>query len=183
MIDQASKKISKYYKNYDLLYSGLNELVKPKGINLLNYLTTIIENLDSSMKNIETNTVEEKMCLINSILTNEKKQYKSLSDIYSEFYRTLNILRTICINTYGICTLVINNNDLYKDYYGKNLSVNIQNFCTLAYTNQDYIKIADKRKNIIKNILRQEIKLFKAQTQLEKCTDTNGFCNKIYFSQ
>lgn len=73
MINQASRKIAKYYTNYDLLYNALNELVKPKGINLLNYLTSVIENSNSDVKNIDTNTTEEKMCLISSILTNEKK--------------------------------------------------------------------------------------------------------------
>ncbi|MBE6152613.1 MAG: hypothetical protein E7166_00085 [Firmicutes bacterium] len=172
LINQASRKLANYYTSYDLLCSGLNELIKPKGIILLNYLTSIIENLGSGVKDINT-TTKEKMCLINSILTNEKKQYSSLNDIYNEFYRTLNILRMICINTYGICTLVINNSHLYKKYYEKSNN-DILESCTIAYTNQDYLENAKKRKKIILDILEQEIKLFEKQTQLNKCTNIKG---------
>lgn len=86
----------------------------------------------------------------------KKKQYSSLNDMYNEFYKNLNILRTICINTFGISTLVINNNDLYKQYYEKNNS--IQSFFTMAYTNHDYLVIAKDHKKIILDILEQELK-------------------------
>lgn len=169
LINQSAKKIASYYKNYDLLYTQLNELIKPKGIVLLNYLTSIIENLSADVKNIKADTTEEKMCVINSILTTEKKQYNSLHDIWNDFYKTINILRTICINTYGICTLVINNNDLYKQYYEKNNN-DISDLCTVAYTNQDYLECARNKKRIILDILEQEIKLFERQKQLQNCT-------------
>ncbi len=169
LINKSSKKIASYYKNYDLLYSQLNELVKPKGISLLNHLTSIIENLNSDIEKTDNNSIKENMCLINSIITNEKKQYTSITDIYNDFYKTLNVLRTICINTYGICTLVINNNELYKQYYEKN-NMDMSDLCTIAYTNQGYLDCARKRKTIILDILEQEVKLFEKQTQLQNCT-------------
>lgn len=171
LISQASRKIANYYKNYDLLYNELNEFIKPKGITLLNNLTSIIENLGVEEKNASNNTTREKMCLMSSILTGEKRQYKSLNDLYNEFHKIFNTLRTICINAYGICTLVINNNSLYKQYYENN---NISSLHTTVYTHQEYLECEKKRKDIILDILDQEIKLFDNQTQLEKCTKTKG---------
>lgn len=164
----ASRSLPSYYKHYDLMHKQFNDLVKPKGISLLNYISNIIEKLGTTEP---PKTIDEKKNFINYILTGELTEYKELNDIYASYLKGVNILRIICLHTFGTSSLVINNNDTYKPYYE---SMTASDLNLTAYTRQRYIDFANQRKKLELDALEQDIKLFEKQSQLNKCRDIKG---------
>ncbi|MBO5375685.1 MAG: hypothetical protein J6A52_02425, partial [Bacilli bacterium] len=82
--------------------------------------------------------------------------------------KNLNILRSICLNVYGLSTLVINHENLYKQHF---LNRNPSEFGIYACSKSPYLEYANKSKSIVMKILDSEIKLFKKQEQLKGCTN------------
>ena len=78
------------------------------------------------------------------------------------------MLKSICLNVYGLSTLVINHEDLYNSHF---LNRSPQEFGIEACNKSLFIDYASSRKRIIMDILEVEIALFSKQEQLNKCSD------------
>ena len=173
---RASKRMHKHYQNYDLFYENLSNIIKNKSNSLLNYISNIIENLDV-ITEIDYQKCDdlEKMELINYLMNDEYTKYTKSREIYDSYQNNLKMLRSICLNVYGLATLVINHENIYNDYFQ---GLYPQEYKLLAYTKQPYTDYANKRKNIIMKILKKEIDLFEKKEQLSKCNSETGK-NKI----
>ena len=150
------------------MYKQINDLVKPKGINLLYYLNNIITKLGTLTQVDENKSIEERKNLISYILNGDIQDYNNYNDVHANFEKSINILKTICFHTYGINSLVINNTDTYIPYYEKE---NLPEF--KCYSNKKFIKFANKRKSLEISILDEQIKLFDKKMQRQQYINSN----------
>ena len=95
-----------------------NKQLSSKGMTLLKYISNIIENIDSSkIENLEETSNNElnNTNKLNILLTNEELKYTDDKHIYIISEQNLKIIRSICLNIYGLSTLVINHENLYNN--------------------------------------------------------------------
>jgi len=171
LINKLTKKACRYYNDYDFMYEHFNNLISSKSVSLLKYLSNIIENIDINLDNYKSIDVYERMNLINYILKGESINYKNKNDIYNCFNDNMNILKNICLNVYGLSTLVINQNNLYNPLL---LNQNPSEYNLFAYSKQKYLNYADEARDLIGKIFEKEIKLYEKNEQLSKCSDKKG---------
>lgn len=169
LITKTSKKMNKFYKSYDLFYENINNIVRPKGIPLLNRITSLIENVDT-FNQVDGAKLSyfDIMKLINSMMNDGDSEPLSYDKVCDNFQNNLKTLRSICLNIYGLSTLVINHKDLYDSYF-QNLNPEI--YGIRAYSKQTYLDYANNRKNLIMKILKLQIDLFSKKEQLNNCTN------------
>ena len=155
LANKFSKRMNEYYYNYDLMFDTFNKLRAPKGISLLQYISNIIEILEDNKS--QQNSID---------LLSQTLEIANVDNPLNG--KNLNILRSICLNVYGLSTLVINHENLYKQHF---LNRNPSEFGIYACSKSPYLEYANKSKSIVMKILDSEIKLFKKQEQLKGCTN------------
>lgn len=162
LLNRAKNRLETHYSNYDVIYDILNKTVSPKSLSLLEYLYNIIEEVG----NIPDHnlTKEERIRLFNKLLGGTNVEgIKALSTIYDE---NISILRSLCINVFGLTTLVINHETLYNNFY-KNYDP--RNFGIRATSKDKTVEFGKKFRSLLSDLLEAEIKLFIKQKQLDKC--------------
>jgi len=172
-INQKEKRLPKFYNDYDIMFNRFNEEVSPKGINLLEYLSNIIEALDLTIEKelLNNNDLKDRVKLFNYILSRDNIDYYKIKNKSVVIKQNLEILRTICLNTYGLATLVINHETLYNPYF---LNEHPSKHGIQACIKQPYLNYANKRKSLLLKILDIKIKLYEKEEQLNKCKDGDG---------
>ena len=165
--NKAKKTLDKQYSNYDLMFNEFNRIISPKGTSLLKHLSNIIENLDI-MYNVDYNDAYEVKNFFNNIINNEIINYTNGRDVDALFDHNLKILRSICLNVYGLSTLVINHEGLYSNYF---LNQYPEYYGIFAISNNIYLELAKNRKNLMMKILDCEISLYEKNQQLNNCKD------------
>lgn len=171
LINKISKKTYNYYNDYDFMFDHFNSLVSSKSMSFLKYLSNLIENIDCNFNEYSGKDIYETMNLINYVLKGEFVDYKNKNDIYNCFNDNMNILKNVCLNVYGLSTLVINHENLYNSLL---LNSNPSEYNLFAYSKQKYLKYADQEKDLIGKIFGKEIKLYEKNEQLSKCSDKKG---------
>lgn len=168
--NKVNKALKKQYFNYDLMFDEFNRIISPKGTSLLKYLSSIIENLDT-MYNVDYNNTYELKNFFNSIINNKSINYTNYRDIDTLFEQNLKILRSICLNVYGLSTLVINHEGLYSNHF---LNQSPRDYGIRAISKNIYLEFAKTRKNIMMKILDCEISLYEKTKQLNNCTNESA---------
>ena len=173
LTNKLTKRMPKYITNYDVLYEELNNSLRHKSSVLLNYISNIIEILDTTPIQDEISMYGPK-ALADYILKGKFGNYTSLADIYTCHENGLNILRNICFNLHGLVTLVINQENLYRDYYKDKKT---SDYGIRAYSTSKYLNYSEKERSLILQILDKEIALFEKEGHLNKCTSSQGAAN------
>lgn len=171
LVNKVSKSLKPHYYNYDLMLDDFNKQVSPKGMVLLKYITNIIENIDinkNSYLSSTSNQAYDNIDQLHMLLNNEKIKQTSSEDIKLIADNNLKIMRSVCLNIYGLSTLVINHENLYNNHF---LNQHPSEYGIKACMKSSYLEYAQKRKNIIMNILENEIALFSKQDQFNRCKD------------
>ena len=124
----------------------LNKQVSSKSMTLLKYISNMIENIDSkeliSIEETQNQKIDNTN-RFNILLTNAPLVHKELHEISMISEQNLKILRSICINIYGLSTLVINHQELYNDtFFTEHPSI----YGIKAYQKSYYLEYAEKRK-------------------------------------
>ena len=162
------KKFPKHFYDYDLMFNMFNSSLTKKGMNLLKYMTNIIENID----NCEVNTDWKKITIIlHKLLTNEVVNDNKTGNLSILLDDDLKVLKSIYLSVYGLSTLVINHEILYTNYF---LNSDPSDFGMHACLKSKYIDFASKQKCLIMNILDIQIVLFDKYKQLNSCRDLNA---------
>ena len=168
-VNKTAKRLLPYYYNYDIMYNDFNRQVSSKGMSLLRYITNIIESIDTN--NLENaNQPFDIVNLLNILLNNESIKHTDYKDIRLIADYNLKTMRSICVNVYGLSTLVINHENLYNDsFFNQHPSL----YGIHACQKSSYLEYAQKRKSLIMKILDTEISLFTKQQQFNNCPDNN----------
>ncbi len=170
LFKRISRKLSPYNSSYPVLLEQLNNEVSSRSNKFINYLSQIIENLDSiQQENIKFNK-KNAMSTFNQLFENNS-HYTKYQDTNTIYQQNLNLLRTICLNAYGLATLVINQDTLYTPYF---LNQSPRQYNIIARTKQPLIDNLNKEKSILIKLLEKEITLFEKQNQLTKCKNQKG---------
>lgn len=170
-IQKIVKRSQKFYKNYDLFFEHINNVIRPKGMSLLKYIKNIIENLDKIDDSVYIKSNKEIMQIINNIVGYDKNDYTNYMDVANVYKNNLNFLREICMNMFGLVTLVINENELYDKYFCKS---NPEQYHLLAHSKKTYVDFARTQKSLIMKILKKEIELDNLHNQATQCNDANA---------
>lgn len=176
-IDNRKSKLDKkteivlplYYNDYDVVMDELNKQVSSKSMTLLKYISNMIENIDSkeliSIEETQNQKIDNTN-RFNILLTNAPLVHKELPEISMISEQNLKILRSICINIYGLSTLVINHQELYNDtFFTEHPGI----YGIKAYQKSHYLEYAEKRKSLILKILETENAIYTKQKQLKEC--------------
>ena len=121
-VNKTAKKSPPYFNNYDLMFNMFNNRLSPKGISLLRFMSSIIENIDKNY-NIDESDHEESLewkkttKIIHNLLTGEEISSDKNNDLYLVLDHDLKILRSIYLSVFGLSTLVINHETLYNKYF------------------------------------------------------------------
>lgn len=167
LANKLTKRLSKYYKNYKIMYNELNNSISNKSNSLLKRITTIIENLNNIPTNYSDLNYYQIMDMFNTIVQGEKIEYTDKYDIYTCFNSNIKSLREICLHAYGLSTLVINQENLYNQYF---LNKNPSEYGVTACTKQKYLDYANEEKKLIIKIIEKEIRLYDKNNQLSNCS-------------
>lgn len=170
LVNKASRRLPMRYFDYELMYNDFNKMVSSKGIDLLKYLSNIIENLNSNFSNHD-NSYFNIVNQFNILLNGEEIKYDNNINIFSVAKQNLNVLREIILSVYGLSTLVINHENLYNQHF---FNQHPSKYGIRACLKSSYLEYAQKRKNIIIKILENEISLFLKQNQFNCCNDSNA---------
>lgn len=171
IVNKLSKKICNYYKNYDFMFEHFNSLISSKSVSFLKYISNIIENIDNDLSDYCKKDIYAQMNLINYILKGELVDYDNKTDIYNCFIDNMNILKNICLNVYGLSTLVINQGNLYNSLL---FNQDPSEYNLFAYSRKKYLDYASNEKNLMVKLLEKDIKLFQKNEQLSRCTNEKG---------
>ena len=172
-VNQTAKRLPPYYANYDLMIEAFNQEASSKGMTLLKYISNIIENIDSEKLENLKETEDEKVNNTNKfniILNNEELKNTDNKHVYMIADNNKKILKSICLNVYGLSTLVINHENLYNDKF---FNAHPSMYGIKACQKNSYLEYATKRKTIILKILETEIALFSKKEQLKFCNNDN----------
>lgn len=172
-VNQTIKRLPPYYANYDLMIEAFNQEASSKGMTLLKYISNIIENIDSEKLENLKETEDEKVNNTNKfniILNNEELKNTDNKHVYMIADNNKKILKSICLNVYGLSTLVINHENLYNDKF---FNAHPYMYGIKACQKNSYLEYATKRKTIILKILETEIALFSKKEQLKFCNNDN----------
>ena len=172
-VNQTAKRLPPYYANYDLMIDAFNKEASSKGMTLLKYISNIIETIDSE-KVINAKETEDdkynKTNKFNIVLTGEELNHTDNKHVYMIADTNKKILKSICLNVYGLSTLVINHENLYNDQF---FTAHPSMYGIKACQKNSYLEYATKRKTIILKILETEIALFSKKEQLKFCNNDN----------
>ena len=163
IINKIDKGLLKSYRNYNVLFKALNESVAPKGIALLEQLSSIISELGNIKENSQM-TPEENTEAFNNLL----KQYNE-TDKWSAFTlkeKNRKTLREIMISVLGVSTLVINHDDVYTNYYQFHTPSDAH---IVAVSKDETIRFSDEFKKLVQEILKLETNLDKNKQNYDKC--------------
>ena len=128
-------------------------------------------------------SLEKCMSYMMTTYTDYKVKQNMLSDMlgnndvetdyekYRLFAKNRDILRTLCINVYGITTLVINQETLYNDHF---LNERPEKYVTSAYETQPYIDNAIKKRKLELEKLRILTRKFEQQNNYDRCQNNIG---------
>lgn len=105
-----------------------------------------------------------KQDMMNDLLGNNNLETKY--EKYRLFTKNRDILRTLCINVYGISTLVINKETIYNDSF---LNEKPENYVTSAYDSTLYIELAQKKREQELKKLRIKKVIFELQKNYDNC--------------
>lgn len=177
--NRKARDVNKITKNnppicpgYDLLFEKLNSSIGKKSDMLLQYITNLIENLDSvSSLDFDSMHEEERVNVINQLLRDNKFKFTGWKDVSLCQEDNLKILRSICLNVYGLATLVMNHEDLYNDFF---LNKSPQEYDIMAYSTKRFIDFATEERKLILDYLEQEIVVFDDSEALKTCTNPKG---------
>ncbi|MBE6154873.1 MAG: hypothetical protein E7163_04815 [Firmicutes bacterium] len=172
-INKTLKRLPKNYTDYDLMYNSFNKEASPKGMMLLEYLTNIIEALDNKdIKELSINEgYNERIKLFNFILNGDNIDYNNIKNKNMLLEQNLNILRSICLNVYGLATLVINHETLYNNHF---LNEHPSKYNIKACIKRPFIEYVTKRKSLLLKILEIDLRLFEKNEQYSKCQNETG---------
>ena len=173
LINKISKKLPKFYSNYDLMFNDFNKQISPKGLTLLKYITNIIENLNKNENDhilSNSNNFIDNTNQFNKILNNEEITFIDNESLKSIAQYNLEMMRTIFLNVYALSTLVINHENLYNEQF---FNQSPSNYGIYACSKKYYLEYAQKRKKIIMKILETELALFSKREQFNHCSDGN----------
>ncbi len=171
LFKRVSRKLSPYTNNYPIIMEQLNSEVSSRSNNLLHYLSRIIENLDSIQREKLTFNRHTAMLKFNELLEGKESKYTKYQDTNALYQRNLALLRTICLNAYGLSTLVINQENLYTPYF---LDQSPRQYSITARTKQPLIDNLNKEKSTLIKLLEKEITLFEKQNQVTRCKSPKG---------
>lgn len=177
LLNKVEKSLPEYFRNYNLLMDELDNIISSKSNSLLNCLARIISNIEVfTDMNYSKSNLYERMYKFNVILDSNSAKYKNYDEIIMIFNQKMKKLRSICLNVYGLSTLVINQENLYNKYF---LNQNPRDFNIMAGSKQKYLDYAAERKKIIMELLALDILLFEKKEQLSKCKseETKYFLN------
>ncbi len=164
-INKSIKKIHRSFNDYDLLFDTFNVLVHSKGINLLEHISNIIENMNTSV----SDDMFDNLKLFDMIFNKKSVDYNNNYNLSISFEQNIKNLRSVCLNVYGLSTLVINHESLYSNYF---LGCHPSVFGIRAISKDLYYEYERQRKNIIMKILDLEINLFSKREQFNNCKDS-----------
>lgn len=172
IVNKIEKGSAAAYHSYDLMFDKLNSFLGRKSDVLLQYITNIIENLDKvPHEGFDKLSEVERVNLINMILKGENLQLNTWRDVDYCKEENLKALRAICLNVYGLATLVINHEDLYDDFF---LEQSPQAYGILAYSSKPFIDYATTERKLILEVLEKDISIFDDQTALKDCENPKG---------
>ena len=171
LFKRISKKLSPYNNSYPIIIDQLNNEVSSKSNNLIKYLSTIIENLDTIHQEQPKLNKNTAMITFNRLLEGKNIKYTKYQDINFLYQKNLSLLRTICLNAYGLATLVINQESLYNPYF---LNQSPRQYNIISRSKQPLIDNLNEEKSTLIKLLEKEITLFEKETQLNKCKSPHG---------
>ena len=169
-VNKASKKLPKYFNDYDQMINIFNNTLAPKGISLLKFMSRIIENIYTN----NTDTLNNEGNFNWKIATKQIHKMLTGNDIDSDnnlsmtLNQDLKILQSIYLNIYGLSTLVINHETLYNTHF---LNRHPSEFGLQSHLKRPYLEYANKRKSLIMKSLDIQISLDNKQKQLSKCNN------------
>lgn len=168
---RLSRKLSQQQNtSYPIILEQLNNEVSSRSNNFIKQLSRIIENLDTIQQDNTKLNKYTAMTTFNQLLgnNNDNNKYQDTNTIYQQ---NLVQLRTICLNAYGLATIVINQDTIYNPYF---LNQSPRQYNIVARTKQPLLENLNKEKSIAIKILEKEITLFEKQNQLARCKSQNG---------
>lgn len=175
-VNKAIKRMPQYFTDYDTMYNVFNNILSPKGISLLRFISSMIVNI-----NVNQNTDEDEYknsldwkkttIMLHKLLTGESVSSDKSSNLLQILNQDLKILRSIYLNIYGLSTLVINHETLYNTHF---LNRKPSEFGLQAHLKRPYLEYANKRKKLIMKGLDIQILLANKQEQLNKCNNIDA---------
>ena len=171
LINKLSKRLPKIYKNYNIMYNDFSNKIDHKSNSLLKRISSIIENIDNIPDNYNELNIYQIIDMFNKLIQGKKIKYQTEYEPLKYFEESKKILNEICLNVYGLSTLVINQENLYNQYF---LNEHPAKYGIQVFTKQRYIDYATKQKNLLIKKIEKEIKIFDKQSQLDKCSNPQG---------
>lgn len=172
VVNKFEKNSPPRYSHYDLLFEKLNDSVGKKSELLLQYISNMIEGLDSvSSLDFDNMNETDRVNTISKLLKDNKTLYTGWKNVSFCHEDNMKILRSICLNVYGLATLVMNHEDLYNDYF---LNQSPAAYNLMAYSTKRFIDFATEERKLILQYLDQEITMFDDSEALKTCTNPKG---------
>ncbi len=168
------KKVSKQLStstNYPVIIDQLNKSISSRSNNFIKQLSRIIENLDTIQQENPKLNKYTAMIKFNELVGDSPSKYTKYQDTNTIYQQNLALLRTICLNSYGLATLVINQDTLYTPYF---LDQSPRQYNIQARTKQPLIDNLNKEKSTLIKLLEKEITLFEKEKQRDKCKNPGG---------
>ena len=162
-VNKTFKRLPSSYDDYDLMFNDFNNQVSSKGMSLLRYISNMIEYMDGEVR--DSSLDMDGVNKFNMLLYGEKIKYKDVNLITE---KNLKVLRSIGLNVYGLATLVINHESLYNESF---FNLHPSDYGIMACIKSSYLEFAQRRKNILMNILDTEIALFSKREQYNNCNN------------
>lgn len=157
---------------YDLLFDRLNSSIGKKSDLLLQYITNMIENLDSvSNVEIEKMSDADRTDFISKLLKGHNINCITWRDTSICHDENVKILRSICLNVYGLATLVLNHEDLYNKHF---LDKSPFEFNIKSYATKPFLEYMGEQRKLVLDYLEQEITIFDDDLALKTCTNPKG---------